>query len=249
MKKVNFKNSRNLNLVGNLYSANSKSLIILVHGYTGDKSEWGRFDKTAEALNKLNYNVLAFDFSGCGESDNDSLTVDKQIDDLKSAIKFVLDKGLIKIGLLGLSLGGLISLKVYNKNIKTIVLWAPVTNKQDFTTKNFTEEQLKELKEKGFITKTRDKGVRKIFITDKQMFEDRKHINQEELLKNVKCPVLIIHGDKDDRVPLKDSKKAIKYLSKESKLEIIKGADHGFYEHLDNLIELTTAWFSKYLLY
>ena len=250
MQKVNFKNSRNLNLVGNLSLADSDSIIVIAHGFTGDKSEWGRFDTTAEALNKAGYNVLAFDFSGSGESDDDSLTVGKQVDDLNCAIKYVLDRGFKKIGLLGLSLGGLVSLKVYSpeKNIKTMVLWAPVTNKKEnYAEKKFNQEELKELKERGYITKIMEAGVRKKIIIDKQMIYDRESINQKELLSNINCPVLIIHGNQDESVPLEDSKSAIKYLSSESKLEIVEGADHQFTEQLDTIISLTTNWFKQHL--
>lgn len=250
MEKINFKNSRNLNLVGNLYLADSESVIIMAHGFTGDKSEWGRFDKTAEALNKAGYNVLAFDFSGSGESDNDSLTVDKEVDDLNCAIKFVLERGFKELGLLGLSLGGLISLKVYSreKNIKTMVLWAPVTSKKDnYSKKKFTPAELNELKEKGYITKIMEAGVRKKIIIDKQIVKDRESINQKELLSNIDCPTLMIHGDKDESVPLEDSKNAIRYLSSGSKLEVIKGATHDFTEQLDTIIDLTLNWFKRYL--
>lgn len=250
MQKVNFKNSRNQNLVGNLYLADNESIIIMAHGFTGDKSEWGRFDKTAEALNKAGYNVLAFDFSGSGESDDDSLSVDKQVDDLNCAIRFVSDKGFKELGLLGLSLGGLVSLKVYSseKKIKTMVLWAPVTaKKENYAKKKFGPEELKELKEKGYITKIMEAGIRKKIIIDKQMIYNRESVNQKELLSNIDCPVLIIHGDKDESVPLEDSKNAIRYLSSDSKLEIIKGATHDFTEQIDNIIDLTTKWFRDYL--
>lgn len=251
MEKVSFKNSRNLNLVGNLHSADSNSIIIMAHGFTGDKSEWGRFDKTAEAFNEAGYNVLAFDFSGSGESDDDSLTVGKQVDDLNCAIKFVLDKGFEDIGLLGLSLGGLVSLKTYSpeKNIETMVLWAPVTAKKEnyVIKKKFSPEELKELREKGYITKIMEAGVRKKIIIDKQMIYDRETVDQKELLSNIDCPILIIHGNQDESVPLEDSKRAIKYLSPESKLEIIEEADHQFTEQLDTIISLTTNWFKQRL--
>jgi len=247
MYKVNFKNSRRINLVGNFYKAPSKSVIIMCHGFTGDKSEWGRFDKAAQTFNKEKFNVLNFDFSGSGESENDSLTVDKQVDDLNSAIQFVLDKGFENIGLLGLSLGGLVSVKAYNPKIKTMVLWAPVTHAKENYRSRFTEEQLEELDKKGYITKIRSKGIRKKIIIDKQMIIDREAVNQKKILSRVKCPVFIIHGDSDDRVPCQDSKNAIKYLSSESKLEIIKNADHGFIEQLDKIIKLSSNWFKKYL--
>lgn len=247
MEKISFKNSRGLNLAGIFYPADSKSVVIMSHGFTGDKSEWGRFDKTAESLNKEGYNALRFDFSGSGESDDEFLSAEKQVDDLNSAIKFVEEKGLNNIGLLGLSLGGLVSAKVYDKRVKTMVFWAPVTNSRKNYEKRFTKEQINELHERGFITYNMKKGARKTIMIDKQIITDRESVDQEKLLSRINCPVLIIHGDKDTTVPLKDSISAMNYLNKESKLEIIKGADHGFYEYLDTFIELTVSWFKKCL--
>lgn len=248
MKKVVFKNSRGKKLVGDFYKADSDKCIILCHGFTGDRHEWGRMDKTAQSLNKANYNILNFDFSGSGESDDDSITVKKEIDDLKSAIKFVKEKEFSNIGLLGLSLGGLVSLKNYTKKIKAMVLWAPVTSKKEnYAQKQFNESEIKELEEKGFITKMMKEGIRKKIIIDKKIIEEREAINQKELLSKVKVPVLIIHGDKDESVPLEDSKNATQYLPEDSKLEIIEEADHGFSEQLDELIELSLNWFKKYL--
>ncbi len=253
MYRVDFQNSRGLNLVGDFYSAESESVIIMAHGFTGDRAEWGRLTKAAQAFNDAGYNVLNFDFSGCGESDDDSLTVDKQVDDLENAIKFVDDSmGLKRIGLFGLSLGGLVTAKAcgaYNdERIKTMVWWAPVTAaKKNYGQKKFSAEQLEELEEKGYITKYRDKGVRKKIMIDRQMIADREGVDQELLLSKIRCPVLILHGDKDDMVPLQDSKNAMQYLPPGSRLEIIPGADHGFYEQLDRFIELSIGWFDKNL--
>jgi esterase/lipase len=156
----------------------------MAHGFTGDISEWGRFDKVAESLYQSGYNVLTFDFSGCGESDDDTLTVGKQVDDLKFAIKFVKLKGFKKISFFGHSLGGLVSLKCFNPEIITMVLWAPVTDKIKYTwDKRYSKEQLQELSEKHYITKTRDKGIRKTILIDEQMLIDRELVNQKDLLK------------------------------------------------------------------
>lgn len=243
MERINVKNSRGLNLVGDLYSDDNKSIIIMSHGFTGDRHEWGTFDKIAENFHKANFDVLTFDFSGSGESDDDSLTVGKQIDDLNSIIDFVKQKKYENIILLGLSLGGLISLNCYNPDIKAIIGMAPVTDKIDYEWKDrYSDEQMVELKDKGYITKVRDEGFRKIIIIDEQMLRDRENVVQEKLLENINCPVLIFHGDKDDRVPLDNSKKAIEILGANSKLDIIKGEGHHFRNSIDYVVNKTVDW-------
>jgi len=248
MKQVTFKNSRSQTLVGNLYTANSKSIVILSHGFTGDKSEWGHFDRVAEALSEVNYNALAFDFSGCGESDDDTLTVAKQVDDLSSAIEYAKSLGYQKIGLFGHSLGGLIALKNHDKGIETMVLTAPVTDKVKYDwSERYTKGQLDELKDQGYLTKVRDEGVRNTFLIDKRMLKDRESVNQKEILENVKCPVLIIHGNKDESVPVEDSINAIKQLSPDSRLEVIDGMDHYMKEEYDEVVDKTLRWFQDHL--
>jgi len=117
MNNVNFKNSRNLNLSGNLYPAGTDDIIILCHGFTSDKYSSGRFERLTKALNSINISAFTFDFSGCGESDDDSLNMDKETDDLKSAINYVKNLGYKRIALYGHSLGTVICLKAFTKEI------------------------------------------------------------------------------------------------------------------------------------
>ena len=58
----------------------------MAHGFINDKSSNGRFDSLAKALNKMGYDSLAIDFSGSGESDDDALTAENQISDMRYAI-------------------------------------------------------------------------------------------------------------------------------------------------------------------
>ncbi len=78
---------------------------------------------------------------------------------------------------------------------------------------------------------------------------DFEQIDQQELLQSVKCPVLIIHGDGDDeeRMLMQRSREGMKYLSTESRLDVIPGARHGFHEYFGELIARMQVWLSKQL--
>ena len=153
----------------------------MAHGLTGDRHEHGRFDKAVEVLSRENYNVFRFDFSGHGESDDDAVTENKLIDDLKSAIQHVSHRGFTEFSLLGLSFGGLASLRVYNERIRSIVLWAPVTKSKLNPANYYGPKKIKELKETGFLTRVRDDGLgRKWFLTD-------SYLRTGEILINKNC--------------------------------------------------------------
>ncbi|WP_353096898.1 alpha/beta fold hydrolase [Tissierella praeacuta] len=250
IEKVTFKNSRDLTLVGNLYSVDSESIIVMCHGFMSSKYSKGRFEKLATAFIKSGYNALLFDFSGCGESDNDILTVEKEVDDLKHAIEFVKSKGYKKIGLYGHSLGTLICLKSYTPEIIMMVLSGALTGSMNYNwSEIFTKEQMKELEEKGYLTEYTPQEIRKEIVIDKRILKDFELIDQNKLLEDVNCPVLIIHGNNDEEEKLlyERSKVAMTFLTSDSKLVVIDGANHSFLEHFNIVVKLTTEWFTKYL--
>lgn len=250
MKRVTFKNSRNLTLVGNLYESTTDSIIIMCHGFMSNKYSRGRFERLAKAFNNSGYNALTFDFSGCGESDDDSLTMDKEADDLKSAISFVKSIGYKEIALYGHSLGTVICLKCFTPEIKTMVLSGAGTDSMKYNWNEFfTADQIKEVKDKSYITEYNPDQFRDKMIVDKQMLMDFELVNQDELLSNITCPVLIIHGnnDEEERMLYKKSQRAITLLSEGSKLTVIDGASHNFLDHLDVLINLANDWFVEHI--
>ena len=245
-EKVNFKNSRRLNLIGVLHVPKEKTdtLIVLAHGLTSNKDR-KRYIEIAKSLAKEGYAFLRFDFCGSGESDEDEITVKNQIDDLKSALDFAKNKKYNKIGLIGESLGGLISVLVYpdyKKEIKCLGLVAPVT--QGKSPDLYDGPTIKaEIQKKGFYLKQKDG---KIFRVPKEYITERKSVNQKEILSKIKCPVLIIHGNEDNTIPPESSKEAMKYLPKDSKLEIIDRADHDL-DIKHGIVSIILNWFKKYL--
>lgn len=250
MKRIAFTNSRNLSLVGNLYLANTELIIIMYHGFASDQNSQGRFKNMANALLPYEISSLSFDFSGCGESDDDKLTIPNLMDDLNSAIDYVKNMGFKKIGLFSHSLGGFISLKCFSPEISTMVLLGPRTGPKDFRGPKYNSlKQLKEIDEKGYYTFIKKGRIRENIIVDKQLNIDLANINQEELIKIVDCPVLILHGNNGETEleGLEQSKTALNMLSNRSKLEIINGANHSFVEQYDIVIKLATDWFLKYL--
>ena len=213
MKKINFKNSKGLNLVGVLQEPKEKtdSIVIMVHGFTSNKDR-PRFLKLAEELNNNNFSTFRFDSTGSGESDEGLITIEAYVDDYKSAFNYVKTLGYSNVFVMGESIAGLNVTLGYTDEIKAIVFWCPVTAK---STPYFNNEKVKkEIEEKGFYSRFKDN---KYFKIPQQYIDERENINQEELLSKIKCPVLIIHGTEDNSVSIKQSEDAIKIL-KTSKL-------------------------------
>ena len=250
MERVQFKNSRGLTLVGTMFEAGSDAAIILAHGFTSDKSSLGRFDALAEALNRLGYNVLAFDFSGCGESDPEILSSQKMVDDLRSAITHVCGKGRTRVALYGHSLGGLICLRCSSPEVVTIIASSTATDSMNYNWEEYySRDQLAELAQKGYFRANDRTGKERLIGL--QMLKDFEEISQAELMKNVTCPVLLIHGnnvkDKEELQLLERSQRGMSLLPQGSELEIVKSADHTYFGHWDKVIAIAGEWYSKHL--
>lgn len=249
-EKVRFSTEREgeeLTLVGNYWEAESDVGIVMAHGFTGDKSEWGYFDKIAEDLNEAGYNVLAFDFGGSGESDDEPLRIDNQIGDLRKAAEYLISRDVSRIGFYGHSQGGLVSLKNYSDDVDAIFLTSPVTDSlADYANNNLSERQRKELEETGMYTKHRDKGVREEIVVDEEVIHRKESLDQDSVLSEVDCPVMIVHGVDDDVVPLESSRKAARKLENGELVEI-NGLDHGYDKQLDEVTEEAVEFFSENL--
>ena len=248
-QKIAFKNSRNLTLVGMLWKAPSNALVIMAHGSGSNKQARGLFEPIAQALQQKKYNVLTFDFSGHGESDDDVLTIQKSIDDLHSAIAYAKREGYKRFALFGHSLGALTCLKAYSPEIETMVLLGPLTGPVFWKWEDMcTPEQLQEVREKGYITEIVNDGLRVEIKHDGNLLKEISELDQRQLLSRITCPILIIHGDGDpqERDLLAATQKGISLLPQHSELKIIPKADHIFVKNAPQVIEYTVNWYSKY---
>ena len=167
---------------------------------------------------------------------------------MQSVIKYAIENSYSNIALFGNSFGTLACLKNYREEIKTIVIVGALTDSMIYDWEAFySENQIKMLETRGFFY---DETERKHKIT-KQTLLDFKEVNQDELIREVKCPVLIIHGnnidDEEELQLLSRSKNAIKKLPEYSKLEIIKDGKHGMREHWNIVVELTSEWLQQFI--
>ena len=249
MQKITFKNSRNQNLVGVLHPGPFPTPIIMLHGFGGTKEEHGRFEEVAKSINRSGFPVFRFDFAGCGESDSQDLSHKSEVEDLNSAIKFLRTQGYKEFGVVGHSMGGLISLKANNEFVKVLVLWSSPTQPMNhFLSEKYPEEVVAKLVSEGKLTIPTPKNkFQKSFTISKKMIEESKNINQEKLFSDIDYPILLIHGDEDRIVPIQQSIDAIQFVSEESELVTLKGAYHNCFTHLKEISELASTFFNTYL--
>jgi alpha/beta superfamily hydrolase len=123
-------------------------LLITCHGFRGRKENSDRICAFAREINELGMGLLAFDFTGSGESDGDfsDITLTRQVQDLKTVIDYAYRKYQKPLILLGRSFGGSTVLAggAEESRVKGFILWStPVELQQTFT--RVMEEAYEEL--------------------------------------------------------------------------------------------------------
>jgi pimeloyl-ACP methyl ester carboxylesterase len=85
-----------------------KYILVVCHGFRGRKENSNRIFNFAKQVNELGIGVIAFDFTGCGESDGAfaDITVSRQAQDLSLVIQYIHENYKLPVILLGRSMGG-----------------------------------------------------------------------------------------------------------------------------------------------
>ncbi len=212
MEKVFFTNKKGMKLAGWLHMPKGKGpwpALVKTHGWQGNKDG---SSSTALIEPFLDMVYLRFDMHGHGESEGTLENYDAAlcVDDVKNAVEFVyglkeVDKS--RVAVTGSSLGGLATTLAAAWSDK-VALAVPVCPVSDFTPNHVSD-----IKYKNLI----------------------KLLGQENVYREaekIKIPVLVIHGDADDVVPIAQSIELIKHI-KNGVQHTIRGADHTFSKEKD----------------
>ncbi len=202
-------------------NAGTVPCIILVHGFKGFK-DWGFGPYIGEYLARNGFFVITFNFShnGVGESLTEFTELDKfaentfslEIQELNELISAYLNGEFCeiknpKIGLLGHSRGGAISLLTASKNdsVNAVATWSAVS-KLD----RYSEKQKEKWRERGVfeVLNTRTKQVMKLNVSLLEDVEQNANdkLNIEKAVRELKKPLLIVHGKQDLAVPFEEGK-------------------------------------------
>lgn len=231
-----------------------QTAVALSHGFLSDRRAGGRFDRLADEYAALGHAVLRYDFSGFGESDGGVVDGDHLLDDLRAALDHLDALGYTRQLLHGQSLGSAVSLRVAPERpaVRALVLTGALTGAGtgDAPYPFLSPDQL--------AAWYRDEDVH----LPVQGSERRAHVTvsrrrpkvgatgtQEELLRSVGVPVLVIHGDAEEseRRLAATSAAGARWLPEGSRVEVIPGATHAFYAHQDEVAALATDWARRWL--
>lgn len=213
---------------------------ILCHGFAYYKEEDGMFTGLAERLVGQGYAVFYFDFSGCGESEGDyeQTTLTKLVKDLNCIVSEVssytyVDKN--RLSLVGQSFGTAVIISAQITKVQRLVLCGSAANPRPLL-----QGILPEFDEFGISSRSNSKGQRTTI--GPQFWADLKQYDLAELIANFESPILFVHGENDDIVPVENARALLK-VTKNGKLALIPDSDHGLQPNLNHALDIMTRFF------
>ena len=224
-ERIAFCNSRGDALSGVLHhpaTAKANGGAILCHGMESDKNS----EKLIFLGCKLAAEgvlALRFDFAYAGESSGkfEDITYSGEVEDLRAAYAFLQDYHTGKTAILGSSMGGTVALlfAAMEPGVAALVTVAAPVHPENFPRRILTPTQLQNWRDQGFIFYN---GQR----LNVSLLEDLEQLNVPQAARSVQCPVLILHGDADEIVPVKESYELHESLRGTKRLSILHGTDH-----------------------
>ncbi len=224
-----------------------KPIVVFVHGFKGFK-DWGPFPLMADYFAQQEFVFLKFNLSQNGTtpetplnfSDLEAFGHDNfttQLEDLTVVLNFIetaqapLPVGEMatrEIYLVGHSRGGSLALLQASADgrVKKIATWAAVSD----ILSAYKPEDIKNWKTTGvrWIANARTQQQMPVYY---QFYEDQvKNKNYLEVLsviKKLNSPLLIVHGEKDETVPISNAYDIYEHVS-DSELIVLANANHTF---------------------
>jgi dipeptidyl aminopeptidase/acylaminoacyl peptidase len=247
-EQISFTGSSGKTLVGTLHHPPDecrRGTVILCHGMDSNRNSEKLVD-LGRVLAKRGIITLRFDFAYAGESSEKfaDITYSGEVEDLRAACSYMRHRFAGKIGVLGSSMGGTVALlfAADEPDVTALVTIAAPVHPEAFPRRILNPEQLQTWRERGF---TFYNGQR-LNLT---LLEDLETIDVLQAARKIACPVLIIHGDADEVVPVEEAHELNACLAGRKKLIIMKGADHRLSDPVKMQQALTEAvdWLAEHV--
>jgi dipeptidyl aminopeptidase/acylaminoacyl peptidase len=247
-EEISFTTSDGKTIVGILHGPAGESAlgaIILCHGMDSSKDS-EKLVAVGRGLATLGFLTLRFDFAYVGESSEkfEDITYSGEVEDLRAACSFIRDRFSGRIGILGSSMGGTVALlfAAQDPDIAALVTIAAPVHPEAFPRRILSPKGLQKWRDRGFTLY----NGRLLNLT---LLEDLEKINVLECARKIACPLLIIHGDTDEVVPVEEAHELNACASGKKKLLILKGTDHRLSNPvtMQHAVSETLDWFTEHI--
>jgi pimeloyl-ACP methyl ester carboxylesterase len=192
-----------------------RALVLVVHGFKGFK-DWGFFPWLADYLCKERFAVCRFNMSRSGIGENPEVfdrldlfaddTYSVQLADLRTVVQYVHERFQLPIFLLGHSRGGGVSLLGASAVplLRGVVTWSAISNvdrRWDAATKAHWRRE-------GFLDAVNTRTGQNMRLSTRVLDDYEQNPARFDILaatRRLDVPLLVVHGARDESVPVQES--------------------------------------------
>ncbi len=152
-------------------------------------------------------------------------------------------EGVSWIGVAGHSMGAMVALLAASEMYKVKAVCTLAAKASALKTNHFLSQgQIQILHHSGrvsFISRGRNLELTEDFFSDAEQYD------LPAIIASLPQPLLVVHGDKDEIIPVENAYQLQQYKSADTELAIIAGADHMFSQdkNRQEVAELVAEWF------
>lgn len=233
-----------------LPSGGTDKVAVLCHGFLSSKTS-----STNKALTRLlieqGIGTCCFDFFGQGESDGpfEQITTTLGVQQAQAALDLMKQKGYRRIGLMGSSFGGLVSIltAAQRTDLACLALKCPVVDFAEELRLEFGPDEMARWQATDTIPNIMG-GPDRIKLRY-AFYEDALRRIAYDPAQSIMAPTIIVQGDKDEHVPLHQSRQLYDGLQVKKHLEMLPGADHQFTKSDDfkRMTTMISEWLIQHL--
>jgi fermentation-respiration switch protein FrsA (DUF1100 family) len=200
------------------YIESGEPCIIIVNGghQTRNDEVTGTLQLTRDLVGQ-GFSVLLFDWRGRGESEGKGKTLTHNDRDIGGAVDYLRSRGYSRISAIGFSTGGA-ALSMFVDGFEVLVLDSCFTNVQDLFLSQVVSRDYPE-----WFARFISPGT---FLMAKLLYGFNA-VSPEDKIGDISCPILFIHGENDEGIPLSNSQKLYDARGNpQDSLWIVPNADH-----------------------
>lgn len=226
------------------------NLAVLCHGFLSGKNSTTNKTLT-RLLNDRGLATFRFDFFGQGDSDGpfEALTATLAVHQTETALDLISARGYDRIGLVGSSFGGLVAIltTAQRHDIACLALKCPVVDFAEELRLTFGHEELARWQATDTIQNIMGGPDRVCLRYD--FYENCLKQIAYAPAERITTPTLIVQGERDECVPLHQSKRLYDALRGPKRLDLLPNADHQFTrgEDFHQMTSSISHWLATYL--
>jgi pimeloyl-ACP methyl ester carboxylesterase len=240
-----------LSIAADHVRADGDVVVVMANDLRTHKRWIDRYPTIAQKLGALGIASIAFDYAGCGESADVTITINTLTADLHAAVAAARGFGYKTVFVWGHGILAPIVLHARVENLSGFILTGTALGPFDFEWEDeFEREEWDESLESGVVeAPSYDEAVRSHQAISTELLRDVSTFKAESLLNTTSAPILLINGnDSQSWEPrrLAINKACASLLPNGSEMVTINRSDHSFKGHFEELGVLARNFITKH---